>query len=150
MNCNTAQNLLSAYLDSELSGSEMQRVRRHVSECHCCQREETELRILKSLLSETPLIEPPADFEDRLCMAVLGSKREEETWHISWHLVSGATMVAAALTLFVLHLVTPAHQPTARGENVMALELQRDQTSLAGADPFLGTSTVISSSYVGP
>lgn len=149
MNCNTAQNLLSAFLDQELSGSEMARVRRHLSECECCQREETELKVLKSLLTDVPLMEPPAGFEEKLCSAVFASDKEE-TLQEAWPLLSGIALVAAALTLFAFNLMDPSRSSQTRQKDVMALELQRDQASMAGADPFLGSSTVITSDYVGP
>lgn len=148
MNCNTAQNLLSAFLDAELSGTEMARVRRHLAECECCQREETELRVLKSLLTDVPIMEPPAGFEEKLCSTVFAS-RSESTVRESWPLLSGIALVAAALTLFAFDFAGPEKQTRSREHDVMALELQRDQTSLAGADPFLGSSTVISTDYVG-
>ena len=69
MNCNTAQRLLSAYVDSELSMSEMDRVRKHVQDCDCCRYEEEDLRRLKSILTSTPIVEPPVDFERALLVA---------------------------------------------------------------------------------
>ncbi|MEA2552841.1 MAG: hypothetical protein QOJ65_1017 [Fimbriimonadaceae bacterium] len=148
MNCNTTQNLLSAYLDAELSGSEMARIRRHLSACDHCSREEVELRSLKCLLTSVPLIEPPADFEEKLCGAIFGSRREEaEKWNESWPLFSGVALVTAALTLMVInHLQVSEATPTSGPNRALARELQRDQTYLSGIDPILG-STVIPINY---
>ena len=145
MNCKTAQNLLSAYLDSELAGYEMQRMRRHLSQCPCCRQEEMELRALKSILTSTPMVEPPADFEEKLCSAIFAKKTPEtQSWHESWPLLSGVALITAAVTLLVITRVDAVQPQRAQTPDVMALELQRDQTSMAGGDPLMGPTTFIS------
>ena len=150
MNCKTAQHLLSAYLDAELTGSEMTRLRRHLSDCDCCRQEETELRTLKSLLTDVPVVEPPADFEERLCNLVFAQKRaESEGWNKSWPLVSGLALITAALTFFVLnHLSVDAPAQNRQGD-VVARELHRDRTSLAGANPIMDSTTTMATGYEG-
>lgn len=71
MNCKSVQSLLSAYLDRELTGTELLQFREHLHSCAECRAEETELRQLKSLFGSLSIPEPPADFADRLCANVL-------------------------------------------------------------------------------
>lgn len=147
MNCKTAQTLLSAYIDAELSGSEMGRVRKHLGNCDCCQREETELRMLKDLLTSTPMIEPPKGFEDRLCEAVLTPKRSETAeWVGSWQFVSGIALVTAALTLMVItRSSASAETSSVRPESVVVHEKLRDST-IDASDPF-DSSSVVAAGY---
>jgi anti-sigma factor RsiW len=150
MNCKNAQHLLSAYLDCELTGTEMARLRRHLSSCDCCRQEETELRTLKSLLTDVPLVEPPADFEERLCALVFAQKRADaEGWNRSWPLVSGVALIAAALTLLLVNHLGMEQPAQSRQSDVVARELQRDQTSLAGANPIMDSSTTVPTGYEG-
>jgi hypothetical protein len=151
MNCNNAQRLLSAYVDAELSSAEMDRVRRHVLDCDCCRFEEEDLRRLKSILTCTPLVEPPPGFEARLSSRVFAgdSKSEVRPLVETWPLLSGVTLVAAALTLLIVNYVGAPRPAETRSERAMAWSMQRDDASLVGSDPFMSTSTSIPTSYVG-
>ena len=150
MNCKTAQNLLSAYIDGELAGGEMSRVRRHLHDCECCQREETELRLLKDLLVGQPIVEPSEGFEDRLCEAIFSPKPSETVqWISSWPFAAGAALVTAALTLLIISRVdTGSPSTTQRPDSVVIHEQMRDQ-SVDGSDPFLSTGPLVSTSYAG-
>ncbi len=150
MNCKNAQLLLSAYLDSELTGSEMHRLRKHLSDCDCCRQEETELRTLKSILTDVPQVTPPDDFEERLCSLVFAQKRsDDEGWNRSWPLVSGVALITAALTLLVMNHLSDSVQTAPKQGNVVASELRRDQTTLAGANPIFDSSTSFPTGYEG-
>jgi len=152
VNCKNVQNLLSAFLDCELSGNEMIRVQRHIDTCECCRQEQEELLQLKDFLTTTPMMEPPADFEERLCSAIFTPKETETAkWVGSWSFVSGIAMITAAMTLLVvnhMHTVQTASAET-RPDRVVATELQRDQT-LGGSDPFSdSTPAVMPTNYDG-
>ena len=69
MNCNKVEQLLSAYIDSELSGVEMLKIRKHLQTCAECQILEIELRSLKQLLMESPVV-PEIDISERILLAV--------------------------------------------------------------------------------
>ena len=62
--------LISAYLDGELSGEEAQAVREHISSCPSCREEHACLRATKSLLARAPRRAMPpelvAQIESRL------------------------------------------------------------------------------------
>jgi anti-sigma factor RsiW len=63
MLCSRVQNLLSAYVDRELTGAEMQAVRRHLDGCGGCQNELAGIRSVKGLFGALPAAEPPAPFD---------------------------------------------------------------------------------------
>lgn len=62
LNHHRANQLLSAYLDGELSASESAGVQEHLMDCSLCRGAYEDLRITKGLLSQLPLAEPPAEF----------------------------------------------------------------------------------------
>lgn len=66
VNCRRVSNLLSAYLDAELTGQEMLEVRAHIDQCPSCRAEHQTLRDTKRLLSSLALRTPRAEFEDLL------------------------------------------------------------------------------------
>lgn len=143
MNCRNIQILLSAYVDSELTGEQMLDIRRHLADCRDCREEEAEMVLLKTMLSGTPVIEPPEGFEDRLLHAVFKEEREEEpiTMGQTISLLSGVSLVAAALTLLMLNFlaVSTVDQPEANSSIALMTD---DQASLSAADPFGGTPVV--------
>lgn len=60
------QNLLSAYLDGELTQADSQRVRLHVEDCGECQTTLEEMAALQHLTAEIKFAEPPDDLLDAL------------------------------------------------------------------------------------
>ena len=62
MECEKANNLLSAYVDGALSPRQRARVERHVSTCARCCEDVIELRNLKALLSDITSPEPAPEF----------------------------------------------------------------------------------------
>jgi len=55
VNCRRVRMLLSAYLDSELTGCEMLTIRHHISGCPECEAELDSLREVKNLLAALPI-----------------------------------------------------------------------------------------------
>ena len=67
MNCHKVQNLISAYVDSELPGVEMLAIRQHLNECRECNSEfETLLRIKRAFGKLLPK-HPAENLADRIC-----------------------------------------------------------------------------------
>lgn len=68
MNCRKAQRLLSAYIDSELTGTEMIYVRNHIYTCDNCNREYKSLLAVKRSLGVMSLKVPLSDnFAAMIC-----------------------------------------------------------------------------------
>lgn len=63
MNCHRVQNLLSAYLDQEISSEERRLIRNHIFNCPVCSQNYDELSMVKSFLGN---LEPPAPEIDPL------------------------------------------------------------------------------------
>ena len=66
MNCHSANRLLSAYIDRELSGAEMSAVDAHVRDCDDCRDECEELRLTKRLLGSLTNSAPRSELENLL------------------------------------------------------------------------------------
>jgi anti-sigma factor RsiW len=89
MHCGRVSNLLSAYIDRELAGTEMLQIRRHLDDCPGCSAAYGSLRRVKSLLSAAPPAEPFGDptaavmrrWHHRHEQASVSAPR----WNWSWH-----------------------------------------------------------------
>ncbi|MDH7601990.1 MAG: zf-HC2 domain-containing protein [Armatimonadota bacterium] len=73
MNCRKVTNLVSAYIDGELTGAEMLAIRRHLSECAECAKEYESLRSLKQAMARLRTAVPRKDLA-----AVVIAKIEEQ------------------------------------------------------------------------
>ncbi len=153
MNCKSAQNRLSAYIDRELNGGEMLALRDHVSQCRVCREELESLRSLKCLMSGFIPVEPPTGMEARLLIAV--RTRAESSApsvtlrkiQISWPTAVGLVFGSMAVTLFLAAIVPQATrvQPVAKSTPI-PFEVQRDQSYAASSDPY-GGAPIISATY---
>ena len=116
MNCRRVSSLLSAYLDAELTGSEMLEIRAHLDGCPACRAEHRTLRETKHLLASLALQTPRQDFEPLLRAQVERASHPAGRWVPSWLLAwqGGALslprprplVAAAALSLTTLLLAT--------------------------------------------
>lgn len=66
MNCDGVSNLLSAYLDGELTPGELLRVEEHLRRCHACADEVDSLRQTVALVASLEEVEVPASFHMQL------------------------------------------------------------------------------------
>jgi Predicted transmembrane transcriptional regulator (anti-sigma factor) len=105
MNCQHAQNLISSFIDRELSSDETRELRKHLFSCPECDREHQEILRLKSCLEN--IIQEPIDFDP---MQNLRSRMREEEFAFLppsskkiW--VRRLSIVAAC---FAIYLVTSA------------------------------------------
>ncbi len=62
MNCRKVTNLMSAYVDGELTGFEMLEIRRHLSECPDCSLEHDSMRAMKQAVARLRTVAPREDF----------------------------------------------------------------------------------------
>jgi predicted anti-sigma-YlaC factor YlaD len=146
MNCNSVQTRLSAYLDRELTGSELLDLRAHLAECRECRAEETELRNLKTMLGGLEAPQPSDDLCDRLCCAVLQEARKSDsrwTWRRS--VLTFGTVAAASMlvTFFILSL--RGAKPEVVGQDV-TMDVARHQAYDIASDP-MGAPVVSVANY---
>ena len=66
MNCGKIQNLLSAYMDGELTGEEQLQIRRHLHSCRTCSAEHDSLLTTKRMISGLTVREGRPDLEQMI------------------------------------------------------------------------------------
>ena len=66
MSCRRVESLLSAFVDSELTGFEMLSIKRHLSECSRCEAEYESIASLKRLLNSLPISRPSTELSTSL------------------------------------------------------------------------------------
>lgn len=152
MNCRNAQVLLSAYLDGELAGTEMMRVRDHLRSCGDCRSEFEEVRVVKQMLGGAAEVAVPADLQDRLMRAVMSDESQARSERPIWGWALASSFAAAAIALALLQFVGRAPTPSsleAKSSNAesIAFDVSRDQ-SVYGSDPFGGQGPVMPASHV--
>ena len=100
MNCQIAQNSLSAYLDRELAGDQMIAVRSHVEYCPECQAELETLRVVKSGLASLPVLEPREGYADDVLRMVRNDGRQTATMPVGLMLVTSVAAAVLAVLMF--------------------------------------------------
>lgn len=83
MLCSRVQNYLSAYLDSELPGEEMLRIRAHLHQCEACRTEQEALRQTRRLMQSLRVAEPRHSFNLEAALSERGSR---PSWWRLWAL----------------------------------------------------------------
>lgn len=74
MGCIFSKSTISAYVDGELTGVEMLRVRAHLRECAQCAQAAEEMKSVKQALISLRTVPPPAGLADRLCEAIADAR----------------------------------------------------------------------------
>lgn len=149
MNCKAIQSRLSAYLDRELTGTELLQMRDHISGCFECRNELEELRSLKAMLGGMTSPEPPHDFAARLSAQVLNSKTQNARWTFrkSALTFAGVAAVSMVVTFFVISFQAG---PLPKSSNTnMAFDVAQDQSYEVGGDPTMGAPVIPVAHYVG-
>lgn len=148
MNCKTVLPLLSAFVDSELTGTETLAVRDHLRACPSCSREAELVRAVKTRLSSLATAEAPEQLESRLQRAVFNRKSEHAQKYAIGALIAATSMVAALLAMQVSG--KPATPNIAgKKDSSHALDAAADRAFLTGSDPIAGSVPVVTVSYAG-
>ena len=92
--CQQFREMLSPYIDGELSTPEKTRVERHIAACDLCRRELESLRATVGLLRRASLVAPPRSFT----IAARAPRRHP----VAWGALRAATAVAVLVLAFVL------------------------------------------------
>lgn len=77
MECNKITELLSLYIDDELSPQDRELVDEHLNNCESCSKELEDLRQIRTLLAE-PLVDLPSGFKQELHNKLVEANKEEE------------------------------------------------------------------------
>ncbi|MCW5941868.1 MAG: zf-HC2 domain-containing protein [Fimbriimonadaceae bacterium] len=143
MNCRNCRASLSAYVDGELTGSEMIRVREHVGRCPVCRDELEGLRGLKRALGAMSVPVPPPSLGERILGSVREEARlrEERSIRLRWRAVAGLAAGAAVLYAFAM-VARPAPAATQFADRP-TIDLRHDRAYAASGDPFVGAPMVL-------
>jgi anti-sigma factor RsiW len=142
MNCQTCQSQLSAYLDAELTGEQMIKVRRHLQECPTCAEEAESVKTLLSALGSMKMEQPPAGFEQRLMASLPADRKPIKVKRIAvFGLAAASSLAAAAAATAFFLMSTSVDEPTASAKPVPP----RINDQPYAGDPF-GHATVFSAS----
>ncbi|MEN6520272.1 MAG: zf-HC2 domain-containing protein [Armatimonadota bacterium] len=145
MNCRRVSNLISAYIDGELTGVEMLEIRRHLDECQSCTLQYESLRNVKQRLSRLAYAEPLAGLADRI------SKRLDEVavpcymklWNRVWaYAHARLTPVAAGCVALGAVLVFLVSGPTGQSQLVSSTLHPALQASSIQLPSFLTNNNV--------
>lgn len=140
MNHARAARQLSAYLDEELSPSEIRAVHAHVAGCEACRDELAALRQVKDLLGRLPEMEPPADLWSGV------RARAERAHHPAAVLetlrAAFRRPAAAAVAAMVVLILVAAPLVKGRLDRLQAADIGvdlyvREHAVQAAADPFV-------------
>ena len=134
MNCRTCSNLISAYLDRELDGNAMIRIRQHIDECQECRAEYEDLKEIRDRLINLPMASPAADLDIRLKMAVFGREEQKRRRSTAAFAIGLTSLTAAAAAIFVFNQGTAA--PKAPESVSSHFEKSSDLAYGVSIDPF--------------
>jgi anti-sigma factor RsiW len=155
MHCGRVSNLISAYIDRELAGTEMLQIRRHLEGCPGCSAAYGSLRRVKSLIAAAPSTERSDDataavmrrWEQRQEQASVSTPRWNWSWHWKgfsapprWQRYSLAFTSLCLVLAFAgtaLALRKPNY-PDALAANVLP-SLQRPEERLPALEPSVAT-----------
>ncbi|MBA3533052.1 MAG: zf-HC2 domain-containing protein [Ardenticatenales bacterium] len=137
--------LLSAYLDDEVSSAERVQVDAHLAGCAACQRELEGLRRMVSLFQALPTVPPPRTFY--VTEALVNPAPSTPRWSLAgWQQWLGGLATVAALLLCMV-VVQMQGQSGERGAN-SPVAMQQESTAVeappaersSAAEPALGES----------
>ncbi len=122
--------MISAYLDGELSSAEVTQLFDHVSGCGRCAAEMQELQTVRSAVRSLPLLELPAGLIPEADMTVVPLHRNRG-------FLVGAAAAVVALVIAVAAMLTPSTPA------ISLEELNSRYGARASLDPAFGPAKVI-------
>lgn len=106
LNHHRIEQMLSSYLDGELTPTEIRAVEEHLLDCGVCRRTYEDLRATKSLLGSLPVAEPPAGFWP--AVREVGSGTGPESPRRRWEVLRRGWRPAWAVGALILLLLAAA------------------------------------------
>ena len=151
MNCKSVESRICAYIDGELTKTEVMAVRNHLRDCAACASEEKEMRLIRLMVRDLNVPEPSDELANRILNRVF---QEDEvpvssaSWwkrlRFSFSLVAvGAT---AAIVVFAFQHTRSSSSSNVSAQNV-ELEIARDRMMMRDND-VTGGAPIYSASYV--
>ncbi len=153
MNCNRVERLLDAYIDGELDGDSMLKIRDHLRICADCESELKAIRRMKILVARTLPQAPPNNLEDRLlaaCQKEMTSSSPRTAFRHPVPAFAGIAFAAAVATFALLALMPKPSTEKSPETTPIAFEIQRDQIYSVGLDPMAGSPTISTTHAIAP
>ena len=101
MNCTKTQILLNDYIDSALSGTQINDVQSHLDKCESCKHEYSQTLNLLAALKNLPVPEAKAGYEKRV-LSFLDKKPAKKTHQHNWFFAGFGSAVAASFALWLV------------------------------------------------
>jgi anti-sigma factor RsiW len=121
---------ISAYLDGELHGSELQGLLRHLGECGRCSAELEEIQVVRAAVRSLPVLEVPDDLLPEMGHTVIPIREKPAVW-----LGAAAAVVAAVIAVATLFTPEPP--------SVSVEDLNSRFAARVSLDPAFGPAKVI-------
>lgn len=114
MNCETLEELLSAYIDGEVTAEERQTVEQHVASCVSCRATLQDFSAVQTLSKMLPVLDAPQGFRQRVSGRIEQQSRSR-IWEMKWvpRFAFGtiALLLIGASVMFWHWRQTPQTQP---------------------------------------
>lgn len=127
---NHPSELISAYLDGELHGSEVSRLGEHLASCGRCSAELERTQQVRSAVRSLPVLELPPGVVPEADADVVPLRRQKGIW-------VGAAAAIVAAVIAIAALVTPEPDP------VTLNQLNSQFGARASLDPAFGPAKVV-------
>jgi len=122
--CEKNNELLSAWLDGELSPAESQALERHVAECAACRRTVDRWRRITDAARDVPE-RPEAAWDEIRSRVAERAERRRVIRVVGWRVAAAGALAAAAAALLIsVHLVFPPGGPAVKAELPQASSFQ--------------------------
>lgn len=141
MSCKSIQSKLSAYLDGEMSGTDMLNTRAHINQCQECQLELEYLKSIQMVLRGMPAA---PECSDQLPVRIIQSVGATKRTYLRLGLILAVPAVALAVAAFYPR---PVVKNTVDRDLAINRQLASDQLFDAGNDSTSGASLVHYTSY---
>jgi hypothetical protein len=150
VNCHKVQSLISAYVDSELSGQEMLAIRQHLSRCAECNAEFQSLLRVKRALGQLGSKHPSPDLALRICIRLDSLQPHVPTYKLifqniqkrglSYHFRIGWAVVCLGL-LAALMVLRGGQVPNPASHTAYLFPAQEEVTNLPVSMPTVEIAT---------
>ena len=99
--CSQSSELLTAYIDGELTADEVAAVEAHLPGCAVCQAQVASLHAAIGTLAALPALQPSADFEEAVLAALRPSRVRRPHWarRAAVMIVAGGAVAAALIVM---------------------------------------------------
>lgn len=128
--------LISAYLDGELNGSELSELHEHLARCGRCSAELEQMQEVRTAVRSLPLLELPTGIVPEAETGVVPLRRNRGMW-------VGVAAAVVALVIAVAALVTPS------ANSVTIEDLNSRYGARASYEPAFGPAKVVVPPLVG-